>query len=73
MMLKDMKPGESGTIVKINTSAGAQRLFDLGFFPGTKISVVRNAPLKDPMECSVDGRRVTVRRCEVEGVEVAPE
>jgi Fe2+ transport system protein FeoA len=73
MRLKDMKPGDQGVIINIDPGNTMQRLFDLGFFPGVKITVVRNAPFKDPIECSLDGRKVSVRRFEVEGVEVRPE
>jgi Fe2+ transport system protein FeoA len=73
MRLRDMKPGERGVISGVEHARGMQRLLDLGFFPGVKVLVVRNAPFKDPMECNLDGRRVSVRRQEVEGVEVRPE
>lgn len=72
MQLKEMHPGQSGVIAHID-AAGMRRLFDLGFFPGAAVQVVRNAPFKDPMECTVDGRRVSVRRAEVDGVEVTPQ
>ncbi|MFP4482383.1 MAG: ferrous iron transport protein A [Thermovirgaceae bacterium] len=73
MLLKDMNPGDQGIISKIEPGNTMQRLYDLGFFPGVRITVVRNAPFKDPIECSLDGRRVSVRRFEVEGVEVRSE
>ena len=74
MNLNEMEPGERGVIKRIEASGVIlQRLYDLGFFPGVRVAVNRNGPFKDPMECSVDGRRVSVRRSEVKGVEVTLE
>lgn len=73
MLLSEMKPGDNGKILSIQAKGIIrQRLMDLGFYPGVYIEVNRNAPFRDPIECSVNGQRVSVRRCEVQGVEVSP-
>ena len=47
-----------------------QRLGDLGLVPGEEVMVVRNAPLRDPIEIKVSGFLVSLRRCEASLVEV---
>ena len=47
-----------------------QRLMDLGFYPGAKIRVVRNAPLVDPVEIELEGYHVSLRHEEASMVEV---
>ena len=47
--LKDMKPGESGLIVTLHGSGNVKhRLIDMGLVHGTKIHVMKFAPLGDP-------------------------
>ena len=41
------------------------RLRELGFVPGTPVSVVRNAPLRDPVEVELRGYRICLRRSEL--------
>lgn len=71
MVLSQMVPGDEG-VVKDLTAEGAleQRLMDLGFYPGAKIEVVRNAPLVDPVEIELDGYHVSLRHDEAGLVEV---
>lgn len=52
--LKDMKPGESGLIVTLHGSGNVKhRLIDMGLVHGTKIHVMKFAPLGDPVEIKV--------------------
>lgn len=62
MTLNEIKRGESCVMVDL-TASGAlgQRLMDLGFFPGAKIKVVRNAPLVDPVEIELEACFLTIR------------
>jgi len=71
MTLEDLCPGESGRMEKV-TARGvlAQRLMDMGLYPGVDIRVIRNAPLEDPMEVEADGSFVNIRREEARFVEV---
>ncbi len=71
MTLEDLCPGESGRMEKV-TARGvlAQRLMDMGLYPGVDIRVIRNAPLEDPMEVEADGSFVSIRREEARFVEV---
>lgn len=72
MTLNELKPGETCIMVDI-TADGAlgQRLMDLGFFPGVKIQVVRNAPLVDPVELYLDGYHLLIRHNEAKCIKVA--
>jgi ferrous iron transport protein A len=54
MTLDEVKIGRECSVVDV-LAGGAlgQRLLDMGFVPGTRIKVIRNAPLIDPVEISV--------------------
>ncbi len=71
LTLDELKVGEEARIVKIlGNGAFKQRLLEMGFVPGTKVKVVRYAPLEDPVEYEVKGYRVALRREEAERVVV---
>jgi ferrous iron transport protein A len=73
MTLNDLKPGQECRILDVKVEgATGQRLLDMGFISGTRVKVVRNAPLVDPIELLVRGYHVSVRHSEAKGVEVAP-
>ncbi len=63
--LEHLEAGESATILRV-VSAGAlrQRMLDMGLTPGTPVRVNRAAPLGDPIEISVKGYRLALRRNE---------
>ena len=71
MTLDEIKPDQECEIVD-TTSAGImeQRLLDMGFIPGTRIKVVRNAPLVDPVEFELKGYNISLRHSEAKQVEV---
>lgn len=70
MTLDKLKPGEKGRIKKI-TATGLldRRLSGLGLYPGLEIAVIRNAPLKDPIEIELEGNYLSIRRQEAGFVE----
>jgi Fe2+ transport system protein FeoA len=49
-----------------------RRLLDLGFTPGSRVRVVRRAPLGDPVEYELRGSRICLRRSEAERIRVDP-
>ena len=71
MTLDQMKPGSKCRIKKlmIHDQLG-QRLLDMGVYPGSRIKVLRNAPLEDPMEVSLGEFFVSLRHDEARYVEV---
>lgn len=48
----------------------AERLREMGLLPGTKIRVIRWAPLGDPLEIKVRGYNLSIRKCDADFVEV---
>ena len=71
MTLDDIKPGGECLIKKLTVSGRlGQRLVDMGVYPDLRLKVIRNAPLKDPMEVELDGYYITLRHEEAKFVEV---
>lgn len=69
--LKDVKVGESATVARL-TGAGAlkRRIMDMGLTKGTRVYVRKVAPLGDPLELTVRGYELSIRRDEAASVEV---
>jgi len=73
MTLDQMKPGDACRIKKLTVRDKlGQRLLDMGVYPGLELKVIRNAPLRDPMEVELDGYLVSLRHEEARFVEVEP-
>jgi ferrous iron transport protein A len=71
--LADLELGEQATIVEISTPDPVrERLFDLGFVPGTLITLVRRAPLGDPMVYALRGVQMCLRGEEAARISVQP-
>ncbi len=69
--LDTLAPGMNCTVLKVTaTGQLGQRLTDMGFYPGVGVSVVRNAPLVDPVELRLDGYNVNIRHEEALHIEV---
>ena len=70
-LLSELQPGRSGIVKGVNARGVlAQRLVDMGVYPGVSVNVLRNAPLGDPVEIEADGTFVSLRREEARFVEV---
>ena len=71
-LLSEMAIGESGKIVKV-TGEGAirRRLFDMGVTPGAEVFFRKKAPLGDPIEITLRGYELTLRKVEASHVEIA--
>ncbi len=71
MILSDLKTGQKAVVVDVLVEGqGMQRLLDMGFVEGTEITIIRNAPLLDPIDLSVRGCQIALRLNEAKGVEV---
>ena len=71
LTLADVKTGEYGVIVRVMGHGGFRhRLMEMGFVRGEKVKVIRNAPLRDPIEYEIMGGHVSLRRIEAQHVEV---
>jgi len=73
LTLNDIRPG-TRVRIKAHQARGAvrQRLLDLGLMPNVLVTVVRSAPLNDPIEIRLDAASVTLRRREAASIEVVP-
>lgn len=70
-ILSEFKPGEQGTVKKVNGEGRVRRrLFDMGVTPGAAVLMRKVAPLGDPIEITVRGYELTLRKSEAECVEV---
>ncbi len=69
--LRDVKVGESATVAKL-TGAGAlkRRIMDMGLTKGTRVHVRKVAPLGDPLELTVRGYELSIRKDEAASIEV---
>src|SRR6056297_1819751 len=71
MRLSNLKNGEKGVIVKVLGHSGfRRRVTEMGFVRGKEVKVIRNAPLKDPVEYEIMGYDVSLRRKEADMVEI---
>ncbi len=74
MRLSDLHTGEKAVIAKVNGHGGfRKRLVEMGFISGKHVTVVMNAPLKDPIEYEILGYRISLRREEARMIEVVSE
>ena len=70
--LDQLKPGQRATVLAVTGTGTAiyQRLLEMGVFEGAELSVVRFAPLGDPMEIRLQGYNLSLRKAEAKLVEV---
>ncbi|MGA9406985.1 MAG: FeoA family protein [Bacteroidota bacterium] len=70
MSLNTLLPGEHGIVERVESvkSSIKQRLLEMGLTKGTDIEIIRFAPMGDPIEISVRGYRLSLRRVEAESV-----
>jgi ferrous iron transport protein A len=69
--LDELESGREAEVVDVHLEgAELQRLLDMGFVEGTRLRVIRNAPLLDPIDVSIRDCQIAVRRNEARGVEV---
>ena len=69
LKLSDLTVGGSAVVRGYPKSGDAfLRLREMGVLPGTKVTLVRTAPLGDPLEIKVRGYHLTLRRSEAEHV-----
>lgn len=67
--LNELQPGESGTVVKLIAEGKVKRrLFDMGVTPGVHILMKKTAPLGDPIEVTLRGYELTLRKDEAKNI-----
>lgn len=71
LKLSEMKVGETGQIKKINGTGNIRRrLFDMGVTPSSIVYLRKKAPLGDPVEITLRGYELTLRKDESALIEV---
>jgi ferrous iron transport protein B len=72
--LSSLRPSEAGSVVRVEGPEDVRRrLVEMGFVPGVAVAVVGTAPLGDPLEVTLGGYRLAIRRREAAGVTVVLE
>lgn len=69
--LSNLKPGERCTVTNVKgEGAIRRRLFDMGITPGANIILRKLAPFGDPIELTVRGYQLSIRKAEAEAIVV---
>ena len=73
MTLKELEIGESAAIKTVGGSGALRQHFlDMGMIPGAEVTVVKLAPMGDPMELQIHGYELTLRLAEADQIEIEP-
>ena len=73
MTLRDVKIGDTVTVKKINgVGPIKRRIMDMGITKGVEIYVRKVAPLGDPIEITVRGYELSIRKEDAEKIDVEP-
>ena len=73
MTLKELPVGESGRVTGVGGGGALRQHFlDMGLIPGALVTVVKYAPMGDPVELLLHGYKLTLRLAEAEQIEVEP-
>ena len=71
--LKDIRIGKSATVLKLHgEGALRRRIMDMGITKGVQVKVRKVAPLGDPLEITVRGYELSLRKADAEMIEVEP-
>ena len=73
MTLRDLEIGKSAVVTAIGgEGALRQHFLDMGVLPGAELTVVKYAPMGDPMELIIHGYSLTLRLADAEKIQVEP-
>ena len=73
MYLNELKIGQSATVLTVGgQGALRQHFLDMGVIPGTELTVIKFAPMGDPIEIQIHGYELTLRLSEAEQIEIEP-
>ena len=69
--LREVKVGETATVVKLHgEGATKRRIMDMGLTKGTEVYILKVAPLGDPVEITIRGYELSIRKADAELIEV---
>lgn len=73
MTLKELEIGKSAVVTQVGVEGALRQHFlDMGMIPGAEVTVVKFAPMGDPMELQIHGYELTLRLAEAEQIEIKP-
>ena len=73
MTLKDLPIGKTATVTTVGgEGALRQHFLDMGMIPGAEVTVIKLAPMGDPMEVQVHGYELTLRLAEAQQIDIQP-
>ena len=73
MKLNALKPGRSAVIEAVGgEGALRQHFLDMGVIPGTEVTMIKLAPMGDPMELRIHGYELTLRLADAEKIDITP-
>ncbi len=73
MRLNQLKPGQSARVESVGgEGALRQHFLDMGVIPGAEVTLMKLAPMGDPMELQIHGYELTLRLSEAEKIEISP-
>lgn len=73
MTLKEMKVGQSAVITAVGGQGELRlRFLDMGLIPRTEVTLIKTAPMGDPIEIRLRGYELTRRLDEAQWIEVKP-
>ena len=71
MTLKELAVGHTARILKVRTSGALrQRFMDMGITKGVEVTVVKIAPLGDPIEIEIRGYNLSIRKDDAANIEI---
>jgi len=71
--LGELEPGARAIVRRVSGEPELlRRLMELGFVPGTTITLVRRAPMGDPIELRLRGTHFSIRHSEADRIDVDP-
>lgn len=71
MTLRDLRPGDEGVVLSIGEKGPLRRrIMDMGVTPGAEIRVVKVAPLGDPIEVTIRGYELSLRKEEASQIQI---
>lgn len=71
--LRNIKPGDTVKVESVGGSGALRQHFlDMGLIPGAEVTLVKLAPMGDPMELRLHGYELTLRLADAEQIEVSP-
>ena len=73
MTLKELEIGKSAVICEVGGNGSLRQHFlDMGVIPGAEVTVVKLAPMGDPMELKIHGYELTLRLADAEKIQITP-